>query len=240
MNYKVLRRLGEHLTSNGLNDICFREPIRQLSWTIVKRENPMGKTPNASQSVGLINVILSKLTPRSLAILVAFGLILIALILSIAVFRGSSVNLFGIEISPMKEKGYETWTIEGDIELEEDEKEVTPVHATYFIKPPYTDKEADGHFVIHFAPLPKKTVGRQVLVIQLKNYEPAIIPLPSGEEEEIRRLEAREYEITVNRKDKRITVSRIALKKEEPSTGDEQEAVPIDVPGKERKPFVLE
>ena len=52
-----------------------------------------------------------------MAILVAFGLILIAIILAISVIRGASVDLFWIKIG-LKEKNYattQTWDIKGGI-----------------------------------------------------------------------------------------------------------------------------
>lgn len=58
----------------------------------------MDNTPNTSQNMGSARTIISKLTPKTLAILVAFGFMLIAIVLSIAVFRGSSVSIFGIRI----------------------------------------------------------------------------------------------------------------------------------------------
>ena len=67
--------------------------------------------------MSLVNTIISKLTPKTLAMLLAFGLILIAIILAIPVIRGSSVDLFGFKIGP-KEKIHatiQTWDIKGGI-----------------------------------------------------------------------------------------------------------------------------
>lgn len=64
----------------------------------------MDDTPNTSQNMGSVSTIISKLTPKTLAILIALGFMLIAIVLSIAVFRGSSVSLFGIKIGQEQEK----------------------------------------------------------------------------------------------------------------------------------------
>ena len=64
-----------------------------------------------------VNTIISKLTPKALAILVAFGLTLLAVILAVPVIRGVSVDLFGIKIG-LKDKKHatiQTWDVKGDI-----------------------------------------------------------------------------------------------------------------------------
>ncbi len=48
---------------------------------------------------GIIDVIITKLTPKVLAFLIAMAMLLLTAIVGIAVFRGSEVKIFGIEIS---------------------------------------------------------------------------------------------------------------------------------------------
>lgn len=47
----------------------------------------------------IIDVIVAKLTPKVLALLLGLGMLLIALIAGVAVYRGQDVKIFGIEIS---------------------------------------------------------------------------------------------------------------------------------------------
>ncbi len=48
---------------------------------------------------GIIDVIITKLTPKVLTFLIAMAMLLLTAIVGVAVFRGSDVKIFGIEIS---------------------------------------------------------------------------------------------------------------------------------------------
>ncbi len=54
---------------------------------------------HAEKETGIIDIIITRLTPKVLTFLIAMGMLLLAAIVGIAVFRGSEVKIFGIEIS---------------------------------------------------------------------------------------------------------------------------------------------
>lgn len=64
-----------------------------------------------------VDTIVSKLTPKALAILLAFALILLSIILAIPISNGVSVDLFGIKIGVKEKKQdiIQTWDITGGI-----------------------------------------------------------------------------------------------------------------------------
>jgi hypothetical protein len=56
---------------------------------------------NSTETGGrdIIDIIINKLTPKVLALLIGLGMLLLAIIVGAAVFRGKDVKIFGIEIS---------------------------------------------------------------------------------------------------------------------------------------------
>lgn len=58
----------------------------------------MNEKAGAPEKTGILNGIISKLTPKALAALIAMSLFSLTIVLSIAVYQGSDVSFFGIEI----------------------------------------------------------------------------------------------------------------------------------------------